>query len=267
MHKRSAGYVAAIVALSTVASCAKANNRLTMPQEGNQTSMLSSEDLASVSPALERYRREPLASLWRRPQLSRRDRSIVTIATLMARNHTAEQAHYLAVAMDNGVRPSELSEIITHLAFYDGWGSAMDTVQIAQRVFEARGISRSTLPAASAMLLPLDGPAEAERAALVDATVGPVAPGLVEYTTDVLFRDLWLRPALAARDRSLVTVSALIAAGQVAQVTYHLNRAMDSGLTKEEAGEVITHVAFYAGWPTAFAAVPVAKDVFDKRQQ
>ena len=62
-----------------------------------------------------------------------------------------------------------------------------------------------------------------------------------------------------------MTVSALIAAGQVAQVTYHLNRAMDSGLTKEEAGEVITHVAFYAGWPNAFSAVPVVKDVFDKR--
>ena len=228
--------------------------------------MMSNEDLASVSPALERYRREALqASLWKRPQLSLRDRSIVTVTVLIARNQTAEQAHYLGVALDNGVRPSELSEIITHLAFYAGWGNAMDTVPIAQRVFEARGISPSALPAASPTLLPLHQPAEAERAALVEATVGPVAPGLVEYTRDVLFRDLWLRPGLAARDRSLVTVSALIAAGQVAQVTFHLNRAMDSGLTKEEAGEVITHVAFYAGWPNAFAAVPVAKDVFDKR--
>ena len=62
-----------------------------------------------------------------------------------------------------------------------------------------------------------------------------------------------------------MTVSALIATGQVAQVTFHLNRAMDSGLTKEEAGEVISHLAFYAGWPHAFSVVPVAKDVFDKR--
>ena len=94
---------------------------------------------------------------------------------------------------------------------------------------------------------------------------GAVAPGLVEYTTDYLFRDLWLRPDLAPRDRSLITVAALIASGQVAQITFHLNRAMDSGLTQEEAGEVITHLAFYAGWPNAFSAVPVAKDVFDKR--
>ncbi|AMY08525.1 4-carboxymuconolactone decarboxylase [Luteitalea pratensis] len=126
---------------------------------------------------------------------------------------------------------------------------------------------RSAGYAAAIVALSLVASCAKARAALVDATVGPVAPGLVEYTTDVLFRDVWLRPAPAARDRSLVTVSALIAAGQVAQVTYHLNRAMDSGLTREEAGEVITHVAFYAGWPTAFAAVPVAKDVFDKRRR
>ena len=103
-------------------------------------------------------------------------------------------------------------------------------------------------PPASGELLPLDQAAEAQRAATVQRNVGPVAPGLVDYTSDVLFRDLWLRPALAPRDRSLVTVSALIAAGQVAQV-----------------GEVITHLAFYAGWPNAFSAVPVAKDVFEKR--
>jgi len=81
----------------------------------------------------------------------------------------------------------------------------------------------------------------------------------------VLFRDLWLRPALAPRDRSLVTVSALISLGHVAQISYHLNRAMDSGLTQAEASEVLTHLAFYAGWPNVFSAVPVAKGVFDKR--
>ena len=140
----------------------------------------------------------------KRPQLSPRDRSIVTIAALIARNQTAEQAHYLALALDNGVRPSEISEIITHLAFYAGWGNAMATVQIAQGVFDTRGVARSALPPTAPPLLPLDQTAEAQRAALVDATVGPVAPGLVEYTRDVLFKDLWLRPALAPRDRSLV---------------------------------------------------------------
>ena len=87
----------------------------------------------------------------------------------------------------------------------------------------------------------------------------------MQYTTDVLFRDLWLRPDLAPRDRSLVTVSALIASGQVAQITYHLNRAMDNGLTQTQAAEMVTHLAFYAGWPNAFSALPVLKDVFEKR--
>jgi 4-carboxymuconolactone decarboxylase len=94
---------------------------------------------------------------------------------------------------------------------------------------------------------------------------GAIAPGLVDYTTDYLFRDLWLRPGLTPRDRSLITVAALISAGQVAQITFHLNRAMDNGLTREQAAEVITHLAFYAGWPNAMSALAVAKDVFAKR--
>jgi 4-carboxymuconolactone decarboxylase len=74
--------------------------------------------------------------------------------------------------------------------------------------------------------------------------------------------------ALAPRDRSLVTVSALVAlvaTGQVAQLSAHLNRAMDNGLTKSEASEALTHLLFYAGWPNVFSAIPVAKDVFEKR--
>jgi 4-carboxymuconolactone decarboxylase len=92
-----------------------------------------------------------------------------------------------------------------------------------------------------------------------------VAPGVVHYTTEALFHDLWLRPGLAPRDRSLVTVSALVATGQVPQLTYHLNRAMDNGLTKAQASEVMTQLAFYAGWPNVFSALPVVKDVFEKR--
>ena len=98
----------------------------------------------------------------------------------------------------------------------------------------------------------------------VEIITGVAVPGIVQCITDVLFRDLWLRPDLAPRDRSLVTVSALIATGQVAQIPYHLNRAMDNGLTQLQATEVITHLAFYVGWPNAFSALPVAKDVFEK---
>ncbi|WP_408423284.1 carboxymuconolactone decarboxylase family protein [Paraburkholderia azotifigens] len=92
-----------------------------------------------------------------------------------------------------------------------------------------------------------------------------VSPALENYTTDAMSGDLWKRPQLSPRDRSLVTVSALVATGQVAQIAYHLNRAMDNGLTRDEASEVMTQLAFYAGWPKVFSALPVVKDVFEKR--
>jgi 4-carboxymuconolactone decarboxylase len=229
-------------------------------------SMAHANDLAAVSPALEKYRQERLfGDLWKRPGLSTRDRSVVTVAALIARNHTNELPYHLNFALDNGVKPREISEIITHLAFYSGWGHATSAVAIAKNVFDQRRIGADQLPVASPAPLAIDQRAEAERALRVEEQFGSVAPGLVRNTTEVLFRDLWLRPDLAPRDRSLVTVAALIASGQVAQMPYHLNRAMDNGLTRAEAGEVITHLAFYVGWPNAFSALPVAKDVFEKR--
>src|SRR5579864_1525888 len=224
-----------------------------------QGSRPMTDDLRVVAPALARYRLDVvLGDLWKRPVLSPRDRSIVTVAALIARNQTVELSYYLDLAFDSGVKASEISEIVTHLAFYTGWANAMAAIPIAKEVFSARKIAPVQLPSAAPSLLPLDEAAEAQRATRVGEQFGKVAPGLVQYTTDVLFRDLWLRPDLAPRDRSLVTVSALIATGQVAQMNYHLNRAMDNGLSEAEAGEVITHLAFYVGWPNAFSALPVA---------
>src|SRR5262249_9390192 len=220
----------------------------------------------AVAPALEKYKHDTLfGDLWKRPGLNPRDRSIVTLAALITCNQTAEMSDYLNLALDNGVKPSEISEIITHLAFYAGWGNAMAAIVVAKDVFAARKITAEQLPPASPTLLALNEAAEADRAKRVGDLFGAVFPGVVQYTTDVLFRDLWLRPGLAPRDRSLVTVSALVASGQVAQIPYHLNRAMDNGLTKEQAGEAITHLAFYVGWPNAFSALSVLKDVFEKR--
>jgi 4-carboxymuconolactone decarboxylase len=141
----------------------------------------------------------------------------------------------------------------------------MAAAAVAKDVFGQRHIGPDQLPGASPAPLPLDETAEAQRAARVGQQFGAAFPGIVKNTTDILFRDLWLRPGLAPRDRSLVTVSALIASGQVAQVPYHLNRAMDNGVTQTEAAEAIAQLAFYAGWPNAFSALPVAKDVFEKR--
>jgi 4-carboxymuconolactone decarboxylase len=231
-------------------------------------SVLTYDDVRAVSPALEYYTKGPLLDgLWKRPDLSPRDRSVVTVSALIARIQTIEMPFHFALALDNGVKPSELSEIITHLAFYAGWANAMSAVAVAKDVFHQRGIGIDQLPPAKDKLLPLNEEAENQRATQVSNNFGQISPGLVQNTTDLLFRDLWLRPALAPRDRSLVTVSSLIASGQVAQITYHLNRAMDNGLTKEQASEVVTHLAFYAGWPNAFSALPIVKEVFEKQNK
>ena len=228
--------------------------------------MQSMNAVRMAAPALEKYTTDRLlGEVWKRPGLAPRDRSIVTLAVLITRTQTIDMPFYLNLALDNGVKPSEISEMITHLGFYAGWESAMSAAASAKDVFAQRGITAHELPSASPKLLPLNETAEALRVSRNEQQFGAVAPGVLQYTTDVLFRDLWLRPDLAPRDRSLITVSALVASGQVAQMSYHLNRAMDNGLTQAEASEVFTQLAFYAGWPNVFSALPVAKDVFEKR--
>lgn len=227
---------------------------------------VSIEDIRTISPALAKYTDEALlGDLWKRPGLSPRDRSVITVAALVAKSQTVEMPYHFNLALDNGVKPAELSEIITHLAFYSGWANATAAVAVAKDVFAARGIGSDQLPQATPTPLPLDEAADAQRASGVEQTVGPISPGVVEFTNELLFRDVWLRPGLAPRDRSFVTVTSLITNGQVAQVGYHLGRAMDNGLKKEETQEMLTHLAFYAGWPNIFSTIPVAKDVFDKR--
>ena len=92
-----------------------------------------------------------------------------------------------------------------------------------------------------------------------------VAPKLAELTADVLFGDVWERPGLSKRDRSLITVAALTAMYRPDQLRGHIGRALDNGVTKEEIAEVITHIAFYGGWPTGSTGARVAKEVFDER--
>jgi len=91
---------------------------------------------------------------------------------------------------------------------------------------------------------------------------GNFAPALVSFTDDVLFGQLWTRPELSPRDRSLVTVAALATAGNTGQLPYHLGLAKQNGVTETELIEAITHLAFYAGWPRAMSAMTVAKEAF-----
>ena len=92
--------------------------------------------------------------------------------------------------------------------------------------------------------------------------IGDIAPKLVQLTDDVLFGDIWARPGLSPRDRSLITVATLVALYRTNELPSHLKRALDNGVTRDELIEVITHLAFYAGWPTAMSAIKAAKAVF-----
>lgn len=88
---------------------------------------------------------------------------------------------------------------------------------------------------------------------------GDLAPKLAELTDDVLFGDIWARSELSPRDRSLITVSALVAMNRTEQLPFHLQRAQENGISQAELVELITHLAFYSGWPTAVSALNVVK--------
>src|ERR1700716_3450764 len=181
----------AAVALLSLMAMPSARAEETTTMTGSKP-MLTYEDVRKVAPALEAYTQTRLlGDVWQTPGLAPGDRSIVTLAALIARNQTIEMPYHFNLALDNGVTPSEISEIITHLAFYSGWANAMSAVAVAKDVFAARNIGTDQLPAASGPLLPLDEAAEAQRAERVGQQFGSVAPGIVAYTTDILFRDLW----------------------------------------------------------------------------
>lgn len=93
---------------------------------------------------------------------------------------------------------------------------------------------------------------------------GHIAPALADYTDKVLFGDVWQRPGLSPRDRSLITVASLVALYRTNELPFHLKRALENGLNRDELIEAITHLAFYAGWPTASSALPIAQRIFEE---
>jgi 4-carboxymuconolactone decarboxylase len=92
---------------------------------------------------------------------------------------------------------------------------------------------------------------------------GDIAPALADYTDKVLFGEVWRRPGLSPRDRSLITVASLVALYRTNELPFHLAKALENGVSRDELIEAITHLAFYSGWPTANTALPIAQRVFE----
>lgn len=143
---------------------------------------------------------------------------------------------------------------MTHLAIQEAPGGK--AVEWLEKVTDAEynvAVASTTAPAAPAAV-----PSAAQKA------FGDIAPALAQYTDEVLFGDVWRRPGLSPRDRSMVTVSALVAGYRTNELPFHLKHALDNGVTRDELIEIITHLAFYSGWPTANTALPIARRVFDQ---
>jgi 4-carboxymuconolactone decarboxylase len=191
--------------------------------------------------------------VWRRPELSPRDRSLVTVSVLIATGKTAQLAGHLGRAFTNGVKPSESSALLAHLAIYCGWPSAVSALEVYDQVYKTRNIETSSLAAVSPRLPP--AASETTRADATRAELGTVAPKFAQLTNDVVFGDLWRRPDLSLRDRSLVTIAALAAMGDDDQLDLYLRLGVEAGLTRAQITEALTHLGFYAGWPKATRAM------------
>lgn len=252
---------AASVGLAIAKALKINNDENTAPKPG-----LTADFVGSVSPSLSKYSVDTLtAEVWERPGLSKHDRCIVTVSSLIARNHTVGMPHYFAKALDNGVTPGELSEIITHLAFYSGWPNAISAVGAAKELFESKSILQAELPSTDPLRLNKDEalPGDENRLGFIQQNIAPISKGFAKYTNELLYGEVWLRSGLSSRSRSLATVCAMIAAGDIQFLGLYMARGVQHGITKEEMDEVLTQLAFYAGWPKIVSASLVVKEVYE----
>jgi len=216
-----------------------------------------------IAPGLATLTDEVLfGDVWRRPELSPRDRSLVTISVLIATGKPAQLAGHLSRALDNGVQPSEASGLLAHLAIYCGWPSAVSALDVYDQVYTARKVDTAALRALSPRLPAVAS--DATRARALADELGTVAPKFVQLTNGVVFGDLWQRSDLTPRDRSLVTIAALAAMGDDDQLDVYLRRGLESGLTRGQITEALTHLGFYAGWTRATKAMTAATGTLGK---
>ena len=216
-------------------------------------------EVHELAPALGWYSDHLLFDvIWNRPNLGRRDRSIVTVSLLITGSHFAQLSGHTRRALDHGIRPVELVEIITHLAFYAGWPNAMSALKVVREVFNERHIAIDEIDQTISDSVDLDrarvkGIAGFEQPFRQD----PFTAALNDCTQAVLETDLWLRPDLSSRDRSICTVSAMIGSASWDQLREAVRNALEQGLTIAELCEVVSHCAFYAGYPKARRAAEI----------
>ena len=251
--------VVAAASLAATSGCTGAEpDSATAAQEAT-ASTPSLSDLYAGSPYMRELRDSLVyGEIWERPYLSKRDRSLITIAVLQALTRE-ELAIHIPRGLENGLTPEEISEIILHVTFYAGWPTGVQASLTAAAAFEERGLALGDLPRAPALDEAVTTPG-----GLSDAYAA--VPRLGALRNSLLYGDIWERPLLSKRDRSLVTVAVNQALYVTNELRLHIDRALDqNGVTPQELSEVVLHVTFYAGWPAAVNAGRLLTAAFEAR--
>ncbi len=251
--------VVAAASLAAISGCNSAEPETATAAQETTTSTPSLTDLYAGSPYLRELRDSLVyGEVWERPYLSKRDRSLITIAVLQALTRE-ELAIHIPRGLDNGLTPEEISEIILHVTFYAGWPTGVQASLTAAAAFEERGLTLGDLPRAPALEDAVTTPG-----GLSDAYAA--VPRLGALRNSLLYGDIWERPLLSKRDRSLITVAVNQSMYVTNELRLHIDRALDqNGVTPQELSEVVLHVTFYAGWPAAVNAGRLLTAAFEAR--
>jgi 4-carboxymuconolactone decarboxylase len=219
-----------------------------------------------------------LGNLWSRPQLSRRDRSLIVVAFLATIGSIDELRSHVRGALHHGVTRAEVEEVVLQIAGYAGFPMAMQASRIVDEVWRAiDGVERlpdrgeatpkddperrrdatDVLRTLFAGRMPAEP--EAARAGLVDAL-----GGVGEFAFDWAFGELWSRAELSRRDRSLVTVAILAILARAQELAVHVPGALNHGVTREEVEEVMVQLTVYGGFPRAVEGIRAARRAFEQ---
>ncbi len=209
------------------------------------------------SPYLGKILREDLyADVWERPGLAPRDRSVITIAITQSLYATDEIRAHVNRGLNNGLTQAEISELIAHVLVYSGFPTGVNAARVATEVYQQRGLP-AVPPATPRNREPVVPPAY--------PNAFPSTPYMAALLNEWVYGEVWERPDLSKRDRSLATIAVAQGMGADSELRSHIARGLDNGVTQEEIGEVITHIAFYTGIPSAVNAARVAAAVFESR--
>lgn len=255
MAGRKTGLIASAAAMLAAATMIPENASAQTAGATLPRPRASGELQPKLAPGMAEYTDDVLfGDVWLRKDISPRDRSLITITALIASGRSAQLPNHLGRALDNGLEPVEASGILSHLAVYAGWPLAVSSLEVYDRVYTARGIG--PISGASARAATKTTTATAIRPPVAPDPAA-AAPKFAELTDALVRKNLWQRTDLAPRDRSLVSIAALVAMGEMDGLSGEIERGRANGLISVEISETLTHLAFYIGWPRAERAIAI----------